>query len=155
MCKPLYWKGYFPIWHLLLPRILLTIDWPIFRSSLWYGVPLLVRNQLCQIFKCHNMYSLQITTRSMLRAIQSSLWAFSEHTHSTTREHSEIPQSTPKVSGREQSLYLRSAPTSLDVLLLFLASQEAQEVMFVSESVSHWVLVSRLDWCDPGEWWYL
>ena len=42
---------------------------------------------------------------------------------------------------------------------LFLASPDAQEVMWVSQSVSqsvsHWVRVSWLDWCDPGEWWYL
>ena len=37
----------------------------------------------------------------------------------------------------------------------FLASPDAQEVMWVSESVSESFRVSRLDWCDPGEWWYL
>ena len=35
--------------------------------------------------------------------------------------------------------------------LLCLASQDALEVMGVSESVSEWVMVSWLDWC---EWWY-
>ena len=38
------------------------------------------------------------------------------------------------------------------VCLILLASQDAQEVMWVSEWVSEWVLVSRLDWCD---WWYV
>ena len=36
---------------------------------------------------------------------------------------------------------------------IFLASQDAIEVMWVTYSLSdrsHW-----LDWCDPGEWWYL
>ena len=32
--------------------------------------------------------------------------------------------------------------------ILFLASQDAQEVMFVSQSVTGW---QRLYWCDPGE----
>ena len=30
-----------------------------------------------------------------------------------------------------------------------------QEVMWVSQWVSESVIVSRFDWCDPGEWWYL
>ena len=41
----------------------------------------------------------------------------------------------------------------LSPLYFFLASQDAIEVMYVSEYLSdrsHW-----LDWCDPGEWWYL
>ena len=33
----------------------------------------------------------------------------------------------------------------------FLASQDAQEVMLVSEWVSQLLIVSRLDWCDSGE----
>ena len=39
-------------------------------------------------------------------------------------------------------------PSKCDV---FLASQDALEVMGVSHWVSHWVLVSRLYWCDPDE----
>ena len=35
----------------------------------------------------------------------------------------------------------------------FLASQDALEVMLVSESVSD--SKNRVDWCDPGEWRYL
>ena len=37
------------------------------------------------------------------------------------------------------------------MMFLYLASQDAIEVMFVPE----WVMVSRLDWCDPGDWGYL
>ena len=39
----------------------------------------------------------------------------------------------------------------------FLASQDALEVMLVSEWVSQWVSHSKkqVDWCDPGEWRYL
>ena len=33
----------------------------------------------------------------------------------------------------------------------FLASPDALEVIVVTDSL----MVSRLDWCDPGEWWYL
>ena len=37
----------------------------------------------------------------------------------------------------------------------FLASQDALEVMGVSEWVTESLMVSQLDWCDSGEWWYL
>ena len=42
-----------------------------------------------------------------------------------------------------------------DTSVLFLASQDAQEVMFVTDLLTDW-LTKRyhwLDWCDPGKWW--
>ena len=37
------------------------------------------------------------------------------------------------------------------LLYIFLASQDALEVMLFTSCL----MVSWLDWCDPGEWWYL
>ena len=42
----------------------------------------------------------------------------------------------------------------LNTPLLFLASQDAPGVMGVTHWVTHSLDVSRVDWCDPGEWGY-
>ena len=39
--------------------------------------------------------------------------------------------------------------------MTFLASPDALEVIVVTDSLTEWVIVSRLDWCDPGEWWII
>ena len=36
-----------------------------------------------------------------------------------------------------------------------LASQDTLEVMLETDWLTDWVVVSLLDWCDPGEWGYL
>ena len=42
----------------------------------------------------------------------------------------------------------------LDLCDSGLASQDAFEMMLFTNWVTEWVMVSWLDWCDLGEWWY-
>ena len=53
-------------------------------------------------------------------------------------------------------LWCTGVPAVCFILLIWLLCFVIVSVTRRSRSdVGHWVSVSRLDWCDPGEWWYL
>ena len=153
-----YWLwDWFCIWY--PPQISMFLLWPLSGPNVWW-IP-------------HSTFQSLLNVESSW-SIREKYWVAVQMyiVHEEQRRRTEKMNLQRKVSpslrvclvGTHLGLFLceskrlwcTGVPAVCFILLIWLLCFVIVSVTRRSRSdVGHWVRVSRLDWCDPGEWWYL